>query len=102
MFFILLFLCVALIAILKYNGRNRDYWKKRGVNIQIEGTNWKFLLERCARDFAQLMEENVKFREKPFNALYTFNIRYRRIIIRHRHGAEYNGLPVHGYGLEVA
>lgn len=172
MFFVLLFLCLALIAILKYNGRNRDYWKKRGVNIQIEGTNWKFLLgncslseiykkiyeehpteesvgifqgsnpalilknlenihfvlagdflnfysrglltnpedtladnvlfmenyprwklvrqklspvftslrlrnmfyivERCARDFAQLMEENVKFREKPFNALYTF------------------------------
>ncbi|XP_075979955.1 putative cytochrome P450 6a13 [Anticarsia gemmatalis] len=34
--------------------------------------NMFFIIEKCARDFVELVENNQSMRDKPFNALYTY------------------------------
>ncbi|XP_072936133.1 uncharacterized protein [Epargyreus clarus] len=56
-----------------------DYrrWKLLRQKISPVFTHMKlknmfYIMERCARDFVEFIEENPKIRSKPFNALYTY------------------------------
>ncbi|XP_047989140.1 cytochrome P450 6B5-like isoform X1 [Leguminivora glycinivorella] len=48
MYIFLLLVFGVLLAFWKYNTINKGYWKKRGVNTQIEGTTFKFLIGNCS------------------------------------------------------